>query len=74
MDTEDINLSILCENHNCRNFDCGDAELNEFLKEDALTNQNKNMSVTWIATGLKWSFDADAIKKNSFSFTILKKH
>lgn len=50
MNINDIKYSILCETQNCCIFDCGDAELNEFLKEDAISHQNENMSVTWVAT------------------------
>lgn len=49
MNTEDINFSILCESHNCCEFDCGDCELNGFLVEDALSNQTSNISITRIA-------------------------
>ncbi len=49
MISEDIKFSVLCEDHNCCDFDCGIVDLNEFLVEDALPNQYINMSVTKIA-------------------------
>lgn len=43
MNPEKINFTILCGDHNCREFDCGDQELNNFLVEDALSNQIMNI-------------------------------
>lgn len=68
MNTEDINFSILCENHNCREFDCGDIELNDFLVEDALSNQISNISITRVASKKNnligyYSILTDSIKK-----------
>jgi len=39
-------VEILNEKHNLSSFDCGNADLNDFLKNDALKNQKERFSVT----------------------------
>ena len=39
----------LSSKHDLSNFSCGVEDLDEFLKEDALEQQEKNLSVTYIA-------------------------
>ena len=50
MDIEDIKenyyFETLNENHDLSEFDCGDEDLNNFLKEDALKLQNSKLSHT----------------------------
>ena len=50
MDIEDIKdnyyFETLNENHDLSYFDCGDEELNDFLKNDALKQQNSKLNVT----------------------------
>ena len=41
-----LTIEILNSEHYLQNFDCGNEDLNEFLKEDALNNQNERLSVT----------------------------
>ena len=41
-----IEPRILSEKIDTKNFDCGDADLNEFLQEDALHYQNQNLAQT----------------------------
>jgi len=36
----------LSENHDLSDFDCGDKDLNDFLKNDALAQQNARLNVT----------------------------
>lgn len=50
MKIEDIKdnyyFETLNEKHNLSDFDCGDDDLNDFLKNDALAQQNENLNVT----------------------------
>ena len=39
-------FETLSENHDLSDFDCGDEDLNDFLKNDALNLQNSNLNVT----------------------------
>lgn len=39
-------FETLCENHDLSDFDCGDEDLNDFLKNDALPQQNEKLNVT----------------------------
>ncbi len=41
-------IEKLTERHNVSSFDCGDEQLNEFLKEDAITYQNGKVAVTYL--------------------------
>jgi len=41
-----LSLELLNETHNIAAFDCGNHDLNDFLKEDALPNQKDRLSVT----------------------------
>ncbi|WP_303372234.1 hypothetical protein [Methanobrevibacter sp.] len=44
--TNNYYFENLNENHAMNDFDCGDDDLNGFLKNDALTQQNANLNVT----------------------------
>jgi predicted GNAT family N-acyltransferase len=50
MNIEDIKqnyyFETLTQNHDLSEFDCGDEDLNDFLKNDALTLQKSNLSLT----------------------------
>lgn len=50
MKIEDIKdnyyFETLTEKHDLTDFDCGDDDLNDFLKNDALAQQNENLNVT----------------------------
>ena len=50
MDIEDIKenyyFETLNENHDLSQFDCGDEDLNKFLKEDALAQQDAKLNIT----------------------------
>lgn len=39
-------FETLTSEHNLSDFDCGDEELNKFLKDDALNQQNAKLNVT----------------------------
>ena len=39
-------FETLNDNHDLSDFDCGDDDLNDFLKNDALVQQNANLNVT----------------------------
>lgn len=41
-----MKVEKLSKLHNTSSFDCGDEDINEFLKEDALKWQEKNLAVT----------------------------
>jgi hypothetical protein len=43
---ENYYFENLTENHDVTHFDCGDDDLNDFLKNDALKQQNANLNVT----------------------------
>ena len=43
---ENYYFETLTENHDVTHFDCGDDDLNDFLKNDALKQQNANLNVT----------------------------
>ena len=43
-------IELLTINHNLKNFDCGDEDLNDFLKNHALKEQNKKLNVTHLIT------------------------
>lgn len=43
---ENYYFENLTEKHDLSNFDCGDEDLNEFLKEDALSQQSSRLNVT----------------------------
>jgi GNAT superfamily N-acetyltransferase len=45
----DIEYKLLSLNNDLSNFYCSDQELTDFLKEDALNNQQRNFSVTHLA-------------------------
>lgn len=45
---ENFKIQLLNPDHNLSNFDCGDEDLNEFLKNDALLEQKKKLNVTHI--------------------------
>ena len=38
----DLKIEMLNQNFDLSNFDCGDEDLNDFLKNDALIEQQKN--------------------------------
>lgn len=42
-------FETLNENHDLSDFDCGDEELNDFLKNDALSQQSGKLNVTKLA-------------------------
>lgn len=42
-------FETLHENHDLNDFDCGDEDLNEFLKKDALNQQKENLNITKLA-------------------------
>lgn len=39
----------LNENHDLNNFSCGLEDMDDFLKSDALEQQNENLNVTYLA-------------------------
>jgi len=43
---EDIQVVKLSKVYNLSDFDCGDADINDFLKNDALTHQNEMITST----------------------------
>jgi hypothetical protein len=43
---ENYYFETLTGEHDLSDFDCGDDDLNEFLKNDALTQQNARLNVT----------------------------
>lgn len=43
---ENYYFETLTEEHDLSDFDCGDEELNNFLKDDALAQQNEKLNVT----------------------------
>ena len=43
---ENYYFETLNENHDLSDFDCGDEDLNEFLKKDALSQQNMKLNLT----------------------------
>lgn len=49
IDPEDIKLENLTSTTDLSTFDCGDADLNDFIKNDALPNQNAFFSKTRVA-------------------------
>ncbi|WP_298535575.1 GNAT family N-acetyltransferase [uncultured Methanobrevibacter sp.] len=42
----DFKIELLNQYHNLSSFDCGDDDLNEFLKKDAFIEQKKKLSLT----------------------------
>lgn len=42
----DFKIELLNQCHNLSSFDCGDDDLNEFLKKDAFIEQKKKLSLT----------------------------
>ncbi len=44
-------ITLLSAEHDCVQFDCGKAPLNDFLRKFALVNQNLGISRTFAATG-----------------------
>ena len=42
-------FETLNENHDLSDFDCGDEDLNEFLKNDALIQQKEKLNITKLA-------------------------
>ena len=46
---ENYYFETLTAEHDLSDFDCGDEELNNFLKDDALEQQNANLNVTKLA-------------------------
>ena len=43
---ENYYFETLTEKHDLSYFDCGDEDLNDFLKKDALTQQKEKLNVT----------------------------
>lgn len=43
-------ITPLCEEHNTIDFDCGDKDLNEFIKKDALKQKKEGWNTTYVAT------------------------
>ena len=43
---ENYYFETLNESHYLNDFDCGDEDLNDFLKNDALKQQNEKLSLT----------------------------
>lgn len=41
-------VCLLNAEHDCSNFKCGERELNRYLKRDALTDQENNLSKTYV--------------------------
>ncbi|MGS9092579.1 GNAT family N-acetyltransferase, partial [Salmonella enterica subsp. enterica serovar Infantis] len=39
----------IVKNHNLMNFDCGDADLNQFLQRHALQNHDKGTTKNYVA-------------------------
>ena len=48
MNLFDFNFFELSENDNLESFDCGEKEINKFLKEDSVDFQNEKMTNTFI--------------------------
>lgn len=46
---DEYHYEKLTKNHDLSNFSCGVKDLDEFLKEDALDQQEKNLNVTYLA-------------------------
>lgn len=49
LDFNKIKIKLLKENNDFRNFDCGNNDLNEFLKEDSLFQKNMMLNTTYLA-------------------------
>ncbi len=43
-----VHIEILDEAHDCSEFDCGHADTNNFLKDDALKQQKEHLNVTYV--------------------------
>lgn len=43
-------IELLNQNHDLTNFDCGDLDLNDFIKNEALKEQNKKLNITYLIT------------------------
>ncbi|MGL6298978.1 MAG: hypothetical protein ACRC1M_07425 [Methanobacteriaceae archaeon] len=41
-------ITKLTPNHDLSNFDCGFSDLNDFIQNDALIQQNANLNVTYL--------------------------
>ena len=46
VDRDDLKIELLNHDHELSNFDCGDDDLNDFLKNDALLEQKKKLNIT----------------------------
>ena len=57
MDITDFNFVILKDDDDLSCFDCKDAEINEFLKEDSLNFQHEKMTNTYL---FKWKNEVAA--------------
>ena len=44
----DFKFDLLSNEHDLSEFDCGDFDINEFLKEDAMNYQNEKMANTYV--------------------------
>ena len=48
IDFNDVKVEKLSAIHKTDSFDCGDDDINDFLQNDALKYQQKNLAVTFI--------------------------
>ena len=46
---DEYHYEKLTVNHDLNDFSCGNDDLDEFLKKDALPQQEKNLNVTYLA-------------------------
>lgn len=47
---QSFKIELLNQNHDLTNFDCGDLDLNDFIKNEALKEQNKKLNITYLIT------------------------
>lgn len=72
-----INIQKLTRDDDIGSFDCGDKDLNEFIKEDALNQMNAKISVTYLCRYnmhiiAYFTLSADSIKINTNELEIFE--
>ena len=78
MDSKDIienyHYEKLSQKHDLSNFSCGVDDLDEFLKEDALKEQEENLNVTYIAVYENEIIGFVTILSDNVPYSIVKKN
>ncbi|MEP7366899.1 MAG: GNAT family N-acetyltransferase [Acidobacteriota bacterium] len=70
-------IEKLTRNHDCSTFDCGKSSLNDWLKRFALTNQQNDSAITYVAARASkvigyYSLSAGSVQKEMSSARIAK--